>query len=158
MLFARGETALESMVDASNLALFCTPAINLFEKRADRIHVGDESYEYHVVPDRTRPLDFEVYAVTDVVGHGVGSDSEQEFLPAVRGIHATRPIGPVRVLHDAARAAAGVGPPQRRRGRVRATSAARSSCRSSIRPRRRSPATCASCPCGRPARTATCRC
>ena len=27
-------------------------------------------YEYHVVPDRTRPLDFEVYEVTGVVGHG----------------------------------------------------------------------------------------
>jgi type VI secretion system protein ImpG len=81
VLFSRSEAALESMVDASNLALFCTPAVNLFEKRADRINVGDENYEYHVVPDRTRPLDFEVYSVTDVVGHGVGSDSEQEFLP-----------------------------------------------------------------------------
>jgi type VI protein secretion system component VasA len=27
------------------------------------------------------PLDFEVYQVTEVVGHGVGADSEQEFLP-----------------------------------------------------------------------------
>ena len=69
------------MVDASNFALFCTPAINLFPKRADRIHVTDSAHEYHVVADRTRPLDFEVYEVTDVVGHGVGADSEQQFLP-----------------------------------------------------------------------------
>ena len=81
LLLGRGEPTLESVVDASNLALYCTPALNLFSKRADRIHVTDNAHEYHVVPDRTRPLDFEVYAVTDVVGHGIGTDSEQHFLP-----------------------------------------------------------------------------
>jgi type VI secretion system protein ImpG len=81
LLLGRGEPTLESVVDRSNLALHCTPALNLFPKRADRIHVDDSAHEYHVVPDRTRPLDFEVYAITDVVGHGIGSDSEQEFLP-----------------------------------------------------------------------------
>jgi type VI secretion system protein ImpG len=81
LLFGRGDPGLESVVDASNIALFCTPAVNLFAKRADRIHVDEGSYEYHVVPDRTRPLDFEVYQVTQVVGHGVGADSEREFLP-----------------------------------------------------------------------------
>ena len=65
LLFGRGDPTLESVVDASNFALFCTPAINLFPKRADRIHVTDSALEYHVVPDRTRPLDFEVYEVTE---------------------------------------------------------------------------------------------
>jgi type VI secretion system protein ImpG len=81
ILLGRGEPTLESVVDGSNLALFCTPAVNLFPKRADRIHVGDSAYEYHVVPDRTRPLDFELYQVTRVVGHGIGTFSEREFLP-----------------------------------------------------------------------------
>lgn len=81
MLFGRGEPTLESVVDASNLALFCTPAVNVFPKRADRIHVSDSAYEYHVVADRARPLDFEIYGVTSVVGHGIGTDSEQRFLP-----------------------------------------------------------------------------
>src|SRR6185295_16599603 len=58
ILFGRGDPTLESVVDASNLALFCTPAVNLFQKRADRIHVSDSAHEYHVVADRTRPLDF----------------------------------------------------------------------------------------------------
>jgi type VI secretion system protein ImpG len=61
--------------------LFCTPAINLFPKRADRIHLSDKTHEYHVVVDRTRPMDFEIYEVTDVVGHGSGTDSDQVFLP-----------------------------------------------------------------------------
>jgi len=81
ILLGRGDPTLESIVDASNFALFCTPAINLFPKRADRIQVSDSAYEYHVVADRTRPLDFEIYEVTDVVGHAVGAESEQQFLP-----------------------------------------------------------------------------
>jgi type VI secretion system protein ImpG len=81
LLLGRGDATLESVVDGSNFALFCTPAINLFAKRADRINVTDGAYEYHVVPDRTRPLDFEVYEVTNVVGHGVGTDTEQVFQP-----------------------------------------------------------------------------
>ncbi len=82
LLVGRGDATLESVVDGSNLQLFCTPAINLFEKpRIDRIHVNDSTYEFHVVADRTRPLDFEIYQVTNVVGHGAGDDSEQQFLP-----------------------------------------------------------------------------
>ena len=81
ILLGRGDPTLEAVVDRSNLALFCTPAINLFDKRADRIHVNDSTHEYHVVADRTRPLDFEVYDVTEVVGHGIGTDSEQQFMP-----------------------------------------------------------------------------
>ena len=36
----------------------------------ETIDVTDGTFEYHVVPDRTRPIDFEVYEVTSVVGHG----------------------------------------------------------------------------------------
>ena len=82
VLFGRSHQALDGVADLkNNLALFCTPAVNLFPKRADRIHIDDSAYEYHVVPDRTRPLDFEVYGVTGVVGHGIGSDSERVFRP-----------------------------------------------------------------------------
>ncbi len=80
-LFSRGNPELERVVDASNFTLFCTPAINLFEKRVDRINVSPASHEYHVVPDRTRPQDFEVYQVIDVVGFGAGADNDQSFRP-----------------------------------------------------------------------------
>lgn len=82
LLFERGDPSLESVVDLGNLQLFCTPVVNLFDKaRVDRIHVTDSSYEFHVVADRTRPLDYEIYQVTEVVGHGSSDDSEQRFLP-----------------------------------------------------------------------------
>ncbi len=87
LLFEHGDTVLESMVDKSNFSLFCAPAINLFPKRADRIHLSDNVNEFHVVPDRARPMDFEVYDVNSVVGYGVGSDSEQPFLPFYASSH-----------------------------------------------------------------------
>ncbi|WP_342113465.1 type VI secretion system baseplate subunit TssF [Pseudoduganella sp. OTU4001] len=87
LLFERGDAALESVVSAANFALFCAPAINLFPKRADRIHLNDKSHEYHVVADRTHPQDYEVYEVCSVTGHGVGSDSECSFAPLYTAYH-----------------------------------------------------------------------
>lgn len=72
---------LEQGLDQNNIALFCSPAINLFPKRADRINLSERFSEHHVVVDRTRPLDFEIYGVTEVTGHGVTVDDEQEFEP-----------------------------------------------------------------------------
>jgi type VI secretion system protein ImpG len=77
----RSEPALVNAMDVSNLALFCTPAVNLFPRRADRIHLDSSMHEYHVVPDRTRPMDFEVYAVRGVSGIGGQSEQEQVFRP-----------------------------------------------------------------------------
>lgn len=91
LLFGQGETMLESVVDASNLLLHCTPAINLFPKRLDRIHVTDASHEFHAVPDRTHPLDYEIYELSEVVGHGGGARSEQAFLPFYADFHSDAP-------------------------------------------------------------------
>ena len=52
------ETRLEGRVDAATFELFCTPAINLFSKRADHILLSEKQSEFHVVPDRTKPWDF----------------------------------------------------------------------------------------------------
>ena len=79
VLFDQWDPALDNTVDVSNLALFCTPVVNLFPRRADRIHLTETQHEYHVVPDRTRPMDFEVHAITEVVGHG--PDERRRFYP-----------------------------------------------------------------------------
>ena len=62
-VFNRSQSQLSADLDVSCLNLFCTPAVNLFSKRADRIHMTPRTTEYHIVPDRTRPMDFEVYGV-----------------------------------------------------------------------------------------------
>jgi type VI secretion system protein ImpG len=87
LLFSRGEAALESLVNADSLALFCTPAINLFPKRLDRIQLGPGAWEHHVVPDRTRPMDFEVHTLEAVTGYGTGPVAEQRFLPLYASFH-----------------------------------------------------------------------
>ena len=91
VLFRRGDPALEALVDATSLALFCTPAINLFRKRLDRIQLGPGSWEYHVVPDRTRPMDYEVHSLDSVLGFGTGRVAQQAFLPLYATYHETSP-------------------------------------------------------------------
>lgn len=80
-LFDRSNAQLADALDVACFNLFCTPAINLFPKRADRIHVTPRETEYHIVPDRTRPMDFEVYSVTEALGFGTRAEPEVEFLP-----------------------------------------------------------------------------
>lgn len=87
VLFSRGEAALESLVDAASLALYCTPAINLFPKRLDRIQLGPGQWEHHAVPDRTRPMDYEVHTLESVAGFGTGQVAEQRFLPLYATFH-----------------------------------------------------------------------
>jgi type VI secretion system protein ImpG len=79
--FLRGDPALESLVDSGSLALHCTPAINLFPKRLDRVPLGAGTWEFHAVADRTRPMDYEVHSIESVVGYGAGRESQREFLP-----------------------------------------------------------------------------
>ncbi len=66
-------------MDSGVFSLFCTPAINLFSKRSDRIHLDKRNHEYHVVPDRTRPMDYEVHSVMEVNGYGDNMDEPQSF-------------------------------------------------------------------------------
>jgi type VI secretion system protein ImpG len=80
VLFNRLNRSLEHRVDASLFSLFCTPVVNLFPKRADRIHIDNRQAEFQAIPDRTRPLDYEVHSIGDVVGYGE-DDRQQPFLP-----------------------------------------------------------------------------
>lgn len=87
ILLSRGDAALESLVDAGSLSLYCTPAINLFPKRLDRIALTSAQPEHHVVPDRTRPMDFEVYSIESITGYGTGRVAEQTFHPLYAAFH-----------------------------------------------------------------------
>ncbi len=69
LLFNRCSEALAGALSPSNLRLFASPAINLFEKQIGRVQVNETEHEFHVVADRTRPLEFEVYRLLDVTAH-----------------------------------------------------------------------------------------
>ncbi|WP_434678929.1 type VI secretion system baseplate subunit TssF [Pseudomonas sp. R1-18] len=79
VLFDRFDQSLESSIGAEQFVPFCTPAINLFPRRLDRIHLSDRVHEHHAIADRTRPMDFEIHSLKSVTGHGTGPD--QPFLP-----------------------------------------------------------------------------
>lgn len=74
ILFDQVDRRLDGLVTEQDLDLFCAPAINLFSKNLDQIHLDDRRPRFHLVPDRTRPMDFEVCRVQEVVGLG----SQQE--------------------------------------------------------------------------------
>jgi len=75
---------LEGRIDKSCFELFCVPVINLFEKTLDRVLISERRTDFHVVPDRNRPLDFEIYQILSVTGYGETPDQERQFLPFYR--------------------------------------------------------------------------
>lgn len=81
VLLDRRDATVEAVVSAEHVALYCTPVVNLFPKKVDRIHLSERENEYHVVPDRTRPLDFEVHSLVQVSGVGASPTSSRPFLP-----------------------------------------------------------------------------
>jgi type VI secretion system protein ImpG len=81
VLLDRFEPALDGVVTRDQFALFATPAVNLFPRRAKPILVEPNEDQHHVVVDRSRPLDHEVFAVTRVTGFGADGQEECRFGP-----------------------------------------------------------------------------
>jgi type VI secretion system protein ImpG len=81
ILLKQGDPRLENEVAANNFVLNCAPAINLFPLEPDRVDVSDTVSRFHIVGDRTRPLDFEIYQVNRITGHGTHMGDRQVFEP-----------------------------------------------------------------------------
>ena len=81
VLLSRTTSHLDSVTDAAQFALHCTPVINLFEHRTDRLEVPTSQTEMHLVPDRSRPMDFEVFAVQELQGQMAQSTEVLPFRP-----------------------------------------------------------------------------
>ena len=69
VLFSRPAPILAGALSPANFRLFATPAINLFEKQLGRVAINAVDHEFHLVPDRTRPLDFEVFRIEEMEAH-----------------------------------------------------------------------------------------
>jgi type VI secretion system protein ImpG len=93
VLSGGSDTALEASVDAGHLLLNATPIINLFERPADRILIGDHDHEHHLVVDRARPGDFEVYSILSVRGFRKSQVEPIEFAPFYAGYDAQEAVG-----------------------------------------------------------------
>lgn len=90
VLVDRADAALEHTVSREHVLLHCVPAVNLFPKQTDRALVTDHTPDFHVVPDRSRPLDFEVYSVCGVRGYGGSVTGEQVYQPFYAAFHDAR--------------------------------------------------------------------
>jgi type VI secretion system protein ImpG len=83
VLFAFDEVnaRLAAAVQAPMFALYAAPAVNLFEKTADRIPVTARHHEHHLVPDRSRYLDFEPHRILEVYAHYAGGHEKVPVHP-----------------------------------------------------------------------------
>ena len=81
ILLGSGDMQLEGRVDETTFNLFCTPAINLFPKRIDRIALSDRFSEYQVIADKTRTVEFEIFDLTRVEGIGSQANEAYKFTP-----------------------------------------------------------------------------
>ena len=107
---------LEGIVNASNVALFAAPAANLFSRRTDRINVSGTEREFHVVVDRARPRDFEVFAIEEVKGFLANDAAEQHFTPMYQAPVIGIETGPGGMHYTTRRTPRLVSSAQRRRG------------------------------------------
>ena len=87
VLLTRPAGTLEGRIDASHFALHCTPIVNLFERAIDRIEVDPARPDFHLVPDRSRPLDFEVHTVRHLVARERPDSVGVEFRPLYQTLH-----------------------------------------------------------------------
>jgi type VI secretion system protein ImpG len=81
ILLDRAPDTLGNLVDASRFALFCTPVVNLFRQRTDRIELSQGETEFHLVPHRLHPLDYEVFAVENMTGQVAAIADQLGFRP-----------------------------------------------------------------------------
>ena len=81
VLLSKSPGALASQVDAGQFALFCTPAVNLFPMRTDRMEIQTGRPEFHLVADRRRPLDYEIFSVQKLSGQVHEHSTPKDFRP-----------------------------------------------------------------------------
>ena len=76
----QSDVELEHNISPQSFQLGCTPAVNLFQHRADPIKLDHTSTEYQIIPDARRPPGYEVYSV-DRVTASTSSGDKESYLP-----------------------------------------------------------------------------
>ncbi|MGP9568234.1 type VI secretion system baseplate subunit TssF [Halomonas sp. AOP5-B2-8] len=71
----------DARVQDEHLALYCTPAINLFEHDAEPIDLSGERSEYRIRPSSRSPSHYEVFSVDQVQGGLAGEHADAQGNP-----------------------------------------------------------------------------
>lgn len=81
ILLGDGQRNIAPMIVPEAFTLHAVPAINLFPKRCDRVHVTARDSEQHIIPNRTAGMDFEIYSLESVVGISGEGGEDVPFRP-----------------------------------------------------------------------------
>ncbi len=76
----RAAPDLEPYVNEDAIRLGCTPAVNLYSKRAEPVRLDEVETEYRIPPDARRPLAHEIHTVERVIATSATGE-EREFYP-----------------------------------------------------------------------------
>ncbi len=76
------------------------PAVNLFERRFDRILMTTRDVEHYVTPVRTAPLDYEVFAINSVTGSAHRAKMTCSSGRSFGNRHHVGGVGSSGLLHD----------------------------------------------------------
>jgi type VI secretion system protein ImpG len=79
--FDEQNSRLAAAAEPKAFSLYTAPAINLFEKTTDRTAIRSNAHEYHIVPDRSRYLDYEPHRVVEVFAHYPNSQEKVPVRP-----------------------------------------------------------------------------
>jgi type VI secretion system protein ImpG len=79
--FDQSDARMASAVRPSAFSLYAAPIVNLFELTTGRVPVKSNEHEYHVVPDRSRYLDYEAHRISKIFAHFAGSSDKVEVYP-----------------------------------------------------------------------------
>ncbi|MDW6025450.1 type VI secretion system baseplate subunit TssF [Mesorhizobium sp. BAC0120] len=79
--FSAAVPRLQSVVRPEMFALYTVPIVNLFEMNCSRVPIRRNEHEHHVVPDRSRTLDFEAHRIIDVYAHYPGRRDKVPVFP-----------------------------------------------------------------------------
>jgi type VI secretion system protein ImpG len=80
--------SIMQVVNTETFQLGCTPIVNLFERPAETIRVTQALTEYHVLPDRHRQRNMEVYAVDRVTSTAAYGNEPLVYQPFYSFRHA----------------------------------------------------------------------
>ena len=75
------DSRMGTAVTMQKFALNCVTAINLFEMTCGRIQVKPNDYEYQVVPDRSRYLEYEPHRIVNVRADRAGQSEKMPVFP-----------------------------------------------------------------------------
>lgn len=86
VLLDRFDSTLAEHVDASRFALFCTPIINLFRRKADPVEIPRANGEVRLQADKQHGSDYEVFAVEALHGFVNKGVASLEFRSRYRSL------------------------------------------------------------------------